>query len=640
MAGEGREPTFFELLKAAILTTSVGAVGPAQSMADVTQNALDASTDLQILRIGANIIDCASTDNCPTALALPVGTINVPVYGVKDLPYLYAVGSSLVSNKTVTGSSGNVDTQWNLNWGAAVLDPVLFNPHATSSPAGGQPLSIRCRILSGTATSLTVSGVTGLDVTFTPPASDLTTQTPIEFTISPTAFRNKVAPISNTSDTTVSTGTLLGAAIPSINPNDAVYYGFPLYIYPNNTAFQFVNGTTGTAMVGTISNLLFVLEYKDPWTSTYHVYDTFALSSGFTSQTGLGGARTLRFGPGLNAYPTTGSGSVPVGGSKLNNGLGYCMFKLDPRTNRFGVALSTDFPTSAKAPVPDTPNNVAGLQSFLAFTTASLASPGTFPGLWAAGDENDWGNSRSPTSANTNYHDPDLVVRPADGWLDTANANPMLNLTSATLRPVILQRPYRSVGELGYVFRDSPWKTLSFFDGTSGDSPLLDLFSVTDEPAVVAGQVSLSSSVPQVHQALFSNTANFVPSVDSSVIGNASAMATALHTYLFSSPGTLLANPDGLAGLMSNSLFASGGTTGLDAVKAHREAVVRSLASSTQTRTWNLLIDVVAQAGHYPGTASSLNNFVVEGERRYWLSIAIDRYTGKIVDQQLEPENE
>ena len=48
------------------------------------------------------------------------------------------------------------------------------------------------------------------------------------------------------------------------------------------------------------------------------------------------------------------------------------------------------------------------------------------------------------------------------------------------------------------------------------------------------------------------------------------------------------------------------------------------------------MIDVIAQSGRYPPTATSLANFVVEGEKRYWLHVAIDRFTGEVVDQQLE----
>ena len=76
-------------------------------------------------------------------------------------------------------------------------------------------------------------------------------------------------------------------------------------------------------------------------------------------------------------------------------------------------------------------------------------------------------------------------------------------------------------------------------------------------------------------------------------------------------------------------------------VKTEGESLVRSLAESSNTRTWNLLIDVIGQSGHFinnsaPVTSGGKDNFVVDGERRYWLHIAIDRYTGKIVDEQLE----
>ena len=72
--------------------------------------------------------------------------------------------------------------------------------------------------------------------------------------------------------------------------------------------------------------------------------------------------------------------------------------------------------------------------------------------------------------------------------------------------------------------------------------------------------------------------------------------------------------------------------------KAFSEAPVRALSSVTNTRTWNLMIDVIAQTGNFVPNAADLNkNFVVQGERRYWLHIAIDRLTGQIIDEQLEP---
>ena len=33
---------------------------------------------------------------------------------------------------------------------------------------------------------------------------------------------------------------------------------------------------------------------------------------------------------------------------------------------------------------------------------------------------------------------------------------------------------------------------------------------------------------------------------------------------------------------------------------------------------------------------SDLPNFIVEGEQRYWVHVAIDRFTGQVIDQQVE----
>src|SRR5207244_13566450 len=77
------------------------------------------------------------------------------------------------------------------------------------------------------------------------------------------------------------------------------------------------------------------------------------------------------------------------------------------------------------------------------------------------------------------------------------------------------------------------------------------------------------------------------------------------------------------------------------AVKARREVVPRAVSSVSQTRVWNLVIDVVAQTGRYKPNAQSLqNDFVVEGEQHYWVHVAIDRLTGRVRDKQIEVVNE
>jgi hypothetical protein len=67
-----------------------------------------------------------------------------------------------------------------------------------------------------------------------------------------------------------------------------------------------------------------------------------------------------------------------------------------------------------------------------------------------------------------------------------------------------------------------------------------------------------------------------------------------------------------------------------------REAILRALADAGQTRVWNLLVDVIVQTGRIPAAGRNLRDFVKEGESRAWLHLAMDRFTGEVLDTQLE----
>jgi hypothetical protein len=71
-------------------------------------------------------------------------------------------------------------------------------------------------------------------------------------------------------------------------------------------------------------------------------------------------------------------------------------------------------------------------------------------------------------------------------------------------------------------------------------------------------------------------------------------------------------------------------------IERFREAPIRALANVGQTRIWNLMIDVIAQTGRIPSGTVSFNNFQITGEQRYWVHLAIDRYTGKVIDRKVE----
>jgi hypothetical protein len=98
-------------------------------------------------------------------------------------------------------------------------------------------------------------------------------------------------------------------------------------------------------------------------------------------------------------------------------------------------------------------------------------------------------------------------------------------------------------------------------------------------------------------------------------------------------------NPANLSYILSQDTTTAGYTARV--AQRYREASLRALANAGQTRVWNLMIDVVAQTGRYPQSASGFtsNNketFVVEGEQRYWVHVAIDRLTGQVIDKQIE----
>jgi hypothetical protein len=88
------------------------------------------------------------------------------------------------------------------------------------------------------------------------------------------------------------------------------------------------------------------------------------------------------------------------------------------------------------------------------------------------------------------------------------------------------------------------------------------------------------------------------------------------------------------------NLIASETGLGPTVPKTQRESIARALGEVGQTRTWNLMIDVIAQTGRYAPGETDLGRFIVEGEQRYWVHVAIDRFTGEVMDKQIEVVND
>ncbi len=266
----------------------------------------------------------------------------------------------------------------------------------------------------------------------------------------------------------------------------------------------------------------------------------------------------------------------------------------------------------------------------------------------------------SPATSVTSY-------QPASGGSGfSVTVSPGQNLG----RPIILNRPFKTVGELAYTFSDTPWRNLDLSTPESGNTALLDVFCIPDDTtpdAIVAGKVNLNTRQVPVLKALLAGAAKQDDGAMPMSAADINSIANALVTRTTGSNTAggqgPLCNPAELVGrYVSGTPSTGANSTGTGAIyhgfsediavnapsplvnvayiQRFRETPIRALSNVGATRVWNLMIDLIAQTGRYPQSASGPDQFLVEGEKRYWLHVAIDRCTGAVIDQQLEPVSE
>jgi hypothetical protein len=198
-------------------------------------------------------------------------------------------------------------------------------------------------------------------------------------------------------------------------------------------------------------------------------------------------------------------------------------------------------------------------------------------------------------------------------------------------------RPFRNVGELGYAYRQGsarPDATVDLSGSTSPDAGVLDFFTY-NTASTRSGIVNLNTRQPAALAALVKSAIYDESSTQPvTSTSDATKAANAIVAASTATAATSRGDTARFASAVTNSPFNS--TTSDEA----RETIDRALAEVGQTRTWGLLIDVVAQTGHYAPSAASASNplaaFIVDGEKRYWLHFAIDRFDGTVLGQQLE----
>lgn len=590
VAAEKREPNFFELLQAGILSGSVGR--DAQESPEFTTSTAgsayyqDKST-LQIFNIGASIIDQADADSYPTVIRFSTSVGTWEAVGIERLPYI-------TQYMPIFGGSPN-PPKGMINPAAGYMLVNLWDPHQKMAFSGGARPNVRV-VIQGKGTR---------DFKNNAPEMFSIASPGIPLQLSSTArdsgfVDGKVIAASDASTSlTGGANSILGwATVPTLN-----YAGLRMPDFSHDFAKSAVS---------------MVYSWPSAPGNGFQISMEYYNGSSWQPYNYMHGINDLQSWQGYRQYNTWMLGPSPVYSWDTVNS-DRKTAKADPRSIRFcggqydWVSPGGNFRTSLWN---DT--SASGQQGQQKF-------PSSING----------GRYFAPLARNNsiNYVDKDGVTRLADSGLFTGNGSAGNPYRNASDRPIILDRPFQNTAELGYAFRDQPFKTLDLFSSKSADGALLDLFSTREIPTTVrAGVVNINTRNPTVLKAIFAGTVRSAAASPDTFVTTANA-DTISQAMVAQTSATPFQNIAELPGFVFNE-------STLGSLKYEREAIARALGDVGQARTWNLLIDVVAQTGRFGAAASRLNDFIVEGERRYWLHVALDRFTGKVIDQQLEPVTE
>ncbi len=684
-----REPDFFELLQAGIINSSLGdAFSSDPALPSVHQQ----SKMLHVLTIGANLIAQSRTDSYPVRIACNVGGTTMEAIGMPRLPYLNGLAAC-----PVAGTDRNSGVPLGgVNW---FLIPNLWDPFRdswdlteanASSTLTPNYLRPPVRItVKGTASfgAANVSQSGSVDPSPTPGL--------MPFIGASTTAINASLPLLTGDNTFGRDGFLQAMRLGENDISGTVTLFNPPTQSPTGIAFQWNriarptndNSTYRTdrfvvfrlSLPGVLISPLSLLgqkpvlilqpgfqvslDYQSPngqWYSYSFLQGNNAPNTWISSDplrpSTLGLALSTSYSqygvdpgpppPPPSALPTIVNAGPPLIGNVTLwtvDALAKApmLVKADPRSIRYnsmiGVVNVANPPlpfNSAGIIGPIWPSQYATPPPMLASqypvpTPTPNANPATLGDNAPAGNAANLYNELIPTPTPT---PPVPAVSLGDPW-----------------RPVIMNRPFRSVGEMAYAFRDQPFRTLSFSwspISSNPDAGLLDLFSVndySDPTSMRAGVISLNSLQPAALAAVLGSTIEKEqtprggsPPAPTPWPMSAVEANNAANSLVSLTRTTPARNKAALA-----TLIASETGLGPSVPKTQRESIARALGEADQTRTWNLFIDVIAQTGRFPPNATNLKNgFVVDSEQRYWVHVAIDRFTNQVIDKQIEVVNE
>ena len=676
VATEHREPNFFELLQAGILSGSLAMeahtnAGAAYNINMNYYTIHEKSPTLHVFRIGASIITQAQESVYPIVIEYDQSGQPWQAVGVANLPYLNMMG-------VLSGKSTDSSLQCYMVFG-------LSNPHQMPQGTSVTRPPIRLRV-KGHVTMANNYG------RHTPGYARNPLNMPT-YPYSYTANLNATVMLSTAAGAGVNgfvdphailatdlatppgPGTAAGmewTSLPAIGGTVYAGYRLPDYII-DKTDSRSAAASEVPVLPDFWANMWFAVNTSlaNPFNCWLEFQNPAGVWVPYNYHAGINNEATwFSKSPGFYAGYLEKAADVvelqpidPPAGLSIFYYMKYYWETVDPRSLRFNYTQ---------------PRSAGSTPAWRNFLKSSLWSSATdagdqiygrtglqvIPYLFGLGGWNPASLSRNNTPPQTKglsngskyaaYADPDGVQRIADsglfplveGDLTTTPKNsnwqgdPMaLSTDRVKDRPIVLNRPFSSVADLGYTPRDYPWRTLDFFTDKSADAGLLDIFTIEgSDRSFTSGRVNLNSRNQTALTAVLAGTSTDVVDASGSPVSKPAILAESLVNLTATTP---LTGRDQISTKFQSSLAAANFTTTASNkdeqnVKTRREGITRALADVGQTRTWNLMIDVVAQAGRYPVGANATDQFVVEGERRFWLHVAIDRFTGEVVDQQIE----
>ena len=239
-------------------------------------------------------------------------------------------------------------------------------------------------------------------------------------------------------------------------------------------------------------------------------------------------------------------------------------------------------------------------------------------------------------------------------------------------RPIVLNRPFESLGEIAHTFRDVPFKEVDLLNPESADRFLLSIFCLHsnddyEAPLVRAGRININTASAEVLSTLFAQAAIDYDEELTIDEETAQELGEQLYEYLHEQTATdgnggenlvmdlseFVGSLDGdtaingehtdetlmqqLAETFANAQSDTSGTANLnEVVTARKHVVARALSDNVTTRSWNFTVDLIVEEGALSRAAESLADFIPQGSRRYWIHLSIDRLTGQVLDRHVE----